>query len=258
MFAERPESKAIAPGGDPTGHPVSSNSCDVTEEHDSKSGPDAGPGETAPTPPNAPPAKPRPGVPPRPAKPVAPRKPKGPQKQPFAGPLVDALQVRFPGDLVEAYTYVGTRHFHIKKDRLVRLMRFLRGNEVEAFDFLCDETATHWPETEEFELVYVLCSLRTRERLIVKTRTKEWEAIESLVAVWPGADWLEREVYDMYGVRFANHPNLKRILLPEDWTGFPLRKDYDMRLQDVDWVRKHLGIESGQRFYVGEAKHDDS
>ena len=73
-------------------------------------------------------------------------------------------------------------------------------------------------------------------------------------AVWTTADWLEREVYDMFGVRYANHPNLKRILLPEDWVGFPLRKDYNIRLQDVEWVRKHLGIDSGQKYYVGEAR----
>ncbi len=75
-----------------------------------------------------------------------------------------------------------------------------------------------------------------------------------MVSVWTTADWLEREVYDMFGVQYANHPNLKRILLPEDWVGFPLRKDYNIRLQDVEWVRKHLGIDSGQKYYVGEAR----
>jgi len=92
---------------------------------------------------------------------------------------------------------------------------------------------------------------------MVKTRIREWDTIESVTSVWPGADWLEREIYDMFGVRFDGHPNLKRILLPEDWVGFPLRKDYDMRLQDVEWVRKHLGIESGQKFYVGKARHEE-
>jgi len=56
----------------------------------------------------------------------------------------------------------------------------------------------------------------------------------------------------------CNHPNLKRILLPEDWVGYPLRKDYNIRLQDVEWVRKHLGIDSGQKYYVGEARHEDT
>jgi NADH-quinone oxidoreductase subunit C len=168
------------------------------------------------------------------------------------------LKSQFPEELLDAYTFLGARHLVIRKGRLGEVMAFMRRNEIEPFDFLSDETATHWPKDEEFELVYVLFSFRSNTRVIVKTRTKEWESIESLVALWPGADWLEREIYDMYGVRFVNHPNLKRILLPEDWVGFPLRKDYNIRLQDVEWVRKHLGIESGQRFYVGEARHDDT
>lgn len=200
----------------------------------------------------------RPAVPKPPAKPAAPRTPKGPRKESYSGPLVDQLNQKFTGELLESYTYLGLRHIVIKKDRLTEIMGFLRRNDVEPFDFLSDATATHWPTEQEFELVYVLYSFQTHERVIVKARTREWETIESLVPVWPGANWLEREVYDMYGVRFVNHPNLKRILLPEDWAGFPLRKDYNIRLQDVEWVRKHLGIESGQRFYVGEAKHDDT
>lgn len=200
----------------------------------------------------------KPAVPKPPAKPPAPKKPKGPQKEPYTGPLVDALKEKFPDQLSDAYTFLGMRHLVIEKGRLTEIMGWLRSNDVEAFDFLSDETATHWPAEEEFELVYVLFSFVTNARVVIKTRTKEWETIESLVAIWPGADWLEREIYDMFGVRFVNHPDLKRILLPEDWNGFPLRKDYNVRLQDVEWVRKHLGIESGQRFYVGEARHDDA
>ena len=117
-------------------------------------------------------------------------------------------------------------------------------------------TAVHWPKDEQFEIVYILYSFEKNEHLRVKARIKEWEPIESVVSIWTTADWLEREVYDMFGVQYANHPNLKRILLPEDWVGFPLRKDYNIRLQDVEWVRKHLGIESGQKYYVGEARHE--
>ena len=103
----------------------------------------------------------------------------------------------------------------------------------------------HWPKEEEFEVVYHLFSFSTKQRLRVKVRIKEWEEIESLTSVWPGADWLEREVYDMFGIRFANHPNLQRILLPDGWAGYPLRKDYDIRLQDVEWVKGTLGYRLG-------------
>ena len=177
--------------------------------------------------------------------------------EPWSAPLVDALREKFPGQVLDSYKFISQRQILIRKDRVTEIMEFLRGNEIEPFDFLSDETATHWPKDEEFELVYNLYSFETNERLRVKARMKEWEQIESLVGVWPGANWLEREIYDMFGIQFANHPNLKRILLPEDWVGFPLRKDYNIRLQDVEWVRKHLGIDSGQKFYVGEARHGE-
>jgi NADH-quinone oxidoreductase subunit C len=72
------------------------------------------------------------------------------------------------------------------------------------------------------------------------------EKVPSVTSVWPTANWLEREIYDMFGVDFEGHPDLKRILLPDEWTGHPLRKDYDILKQDENWVRANLGIESGQ------------
>lgn len=218
--------------------------------------------ETQPQKPQQRPAAPvsegKPAVPkPPPKKPAAPPKPKGPQKEPWGDALIDAIREAFPTEVAEAYSFLGLRHLCVGKDRITDILTFLRKNAQESFDFLSDETATHWPAEEEFELVYVLFSFETHKRLVVKTRIREWEPIDSATVIWSGADWLEREIYDMFGIRFEGHPNLKRILLPEDWTGFPLRKDYDMRLQDVEWVRKHLGIESGQKFYVGKAKHEE-
>jgi NADH-quinone oxidoreductase subunit C len=202
-------------------------------------------------------AAPKPPPPPpgaKPAAPAAPPKPKGPQQEPWSSPLVDAVKEKFGAELVKAYSFIGQNQMEVKKDRIVEIMTFLRDDQK--FNYLADETAVHWPKTEEFEIVYILYSFEKNEYLRVKSRIKEWEPIESVVAVWTTADWLEREVYDMFGVQYANHPNLKRILLPEDWVGFPLRKDYNIRLQDVEWVRKHLGIDSGQKYYVGEARHE--
>jgi NADH-quinone oxidoreductase subunit C len=207
-------------------------------------------------------------VPPKPATPVPPKpaaaagghapppKPKGPAPEPWSHPIVDAVQQRFPTQFVKAYTFLGQSQIEVKKALVVEILQFLRDHELTQFDYLVDETAVHWPRTEEFEIVYILYSIDKGHTLRVKTRIKEWETIESAAGVWTTADWLEREVYDMFGVRYANHPNLKRILLPEDWVGFPLRKDYNLRLQDVEWVRKHLGIDSGQKYYVGEARHE--
>jgi NADH-quinone oxidoreductase subunit C len=177
--------------------------------------------------------------------------------EPWSHPIVDALKERFGGDILKAYSFIGQNQIDVKKTRIAEIMLFLRDNTVMPFNYLADETAVHWPKDEEFELVYILYSFEKNERIRVKARVKEWEEIESVVAVWSTANWLEREVYDMFGVRFANHPDLRRILLPEDWVGFPLRKDYNIRLQDVEWVRKHLGIDSGQKYYVGEARAED-
>jgi NADH-quinone oxidoreductase subunit C len=213
--------------------------------------PQQGPGEPTESQPE------KPAVPKPPPKPPAPPKPKGPQKERWSDALVEAVRRTFPDDVLDAYTFLGQRSLVVAPGKVTRILRFLRQNPVEPFDFLSDETATHWPESEQFELVYMLFSFQTHGRVILRTRIAEWETIESATSVWSGADWLEREIYDMFGIRFEGHPNLKRILLPEDWVGFPLRKDYDMHLQDVEWVRKHLGIDSGQKFYVGKARHED-
>ena len=170
---------------------------------------------------------------------------------------MDALKEKFGEEIVKSYSFIGQNQIVVKKTRLTEIMTFLRDNSLTPFDYLSDETAVHWPKEEEFEIVYNLYSFAKNEYVRVKARLKEWEEIESVAIVWSTADWLEREVYDMFGVRYANHPNLKRILLPEDWVGFPLRKDYDIRLQDVDWVRKHLGIDSGQKYYVAEARAEN-
>ena len=205
-------------------------------------------------------AVPKPPPPPpaaKPAAPAVPPKPKGPQQEPWSSPLVDAIKEKFGGEFIKAYSFLTQNQIEVKKDRIVEIMTFLRDNDIVPFNYLVDETAVHWPKEEQFEIVYIVYSFAKNERVRVKTRIQEYEPIESVASVWTTADWLEREVYDMFGVRYANHPNLKRILLPEDWVGFPLRKDYNIRLQDVEWVRKHLGIDSGQKYYVGEARHEN-
>src|SRR5499427_5410592 len=202
-------------------------------------------------------AVPKPPPPPPGAKPAAPAKPKGPQQEPWTSPLVDAIKEKFGGEFIKSYSFLGQNQLELKKDRIAEIMTFLRDNDLVSFNYLVDETAVHWPKTEEFEIVYILYSFAKNEYLRVKVRIKEYEPIESVVSVWTTADWLEREVYDMFGVQYANHPHLTRILLPEDWVGYPLRKDYNIRLQDVEWVRKHLGIDSGQKYYVGEARHEN-
>ena len=122
-----------------------------------------------------------------------------------------------------------------------------RMREDEQFDYCVDITAVHYPKREQpFDVVYILYSFHDNERVRVKTLITDGERLRSAVSIWPTANWLEREVFDMFGIEFDGHPDLKRILLPDGWKGHPLRKDYPILQQDKDWVQINLGIESGQ------------
>jgi NADH-quinone oxidoreductase subunit C len=115
------------------------------------------------------------------------------------------------------------------------------------FDLLEDYTAVDWPRREKrFDLVAQLYSFTHNTRLRLKSPLGTKEQPDTLVSIWPAANWLEREIYDLFGIVFRGHPNMKRILLPDEWQGHPLRKDYDILQQDTAWVRENLGIESGQ------------
>jgi NADH-quinone oxidoreductase subunit C len=119
--------------------------------------------------------------------------------------------------------------------------------DEEKFDLLEDYTAVDWPRRERrFDLVAQLYSFTHNARLRLKIPLRADELPATLVPIWPGANWLEREIFDLFGIAFHGHPNLKRILLPDEWQGHPLRKDYDILQQDPAWVRENLGIESGQ------------
>ena len=115
------------------------------------------------------------------------------------------------------------------------------------FDYLVDVTAVDYPKrTERFDLVYILYSFARNERMRVKAMIPDGYTPATAVTVHLAANWLEREVFDMFGIQFAGHPNMRRILLPEEWQGYPLRKEYGILQQDDGWVRENLGIESGQ------------
>ena len=117
----------------------------------------------------------------------------------------------------------------------------------EFFDYCVDITAVHYPKREaQFDIVYILYSFHNNERLRIKTQVKDGEHLRSAVGLWPTANWLERELFDMFGIEFDGHPELKRILMPDGWKGHPLRKDYGILQQDQDWVKTNIGIESAQ------------
>jgi NADH-quinone oxidoreductase subunit C len=117
---------------------------------------------------------------------------------------------------------------YIRPDRLIRVCEFLRDEPRLSFKYLSDITAVDlYPNEPRFEVVYHLLSLENAERLRLKVRASgENPLVDSLVPVYPSANAFEREVFDFFGIQFAGHPYLRRILMPEDWEGHPLRKDY--------------------------------
>ena len=149
------------------------------------------------------------------------------------------------GSGLEAQTYLGQNYFTVDRSLIPDFLRLLRDDEQ--FDYCVDITAVHYPKREkQFDVFWILYSFPRNERVRVKTQIAEGESIPSAVAIWPTANWLEREVYDMFGISFDGHPDMKRILLPDGWQGYPLRKDYPILQQDKEWVQINLGIESGQ------------
>jgi NADH-quinone oxidoreductase subunit C len=141
-------------------------------------------------------------------------------------PIARDLDTALPGTIVEANDRLGELTLFTDRARIVEVCRFLK--EQRAFVRLSSVTALDWfPAEPRFEVVYHLHSLERNERLRLKCRVAgENPEIDSVTPVWRGANWYEREVFDMFGIHFRNHPDLKRILMPEDWEGHPLRKDY--------------------------------
>jgi NADH-quinone oxidoreductase subunit C len=203
----------------------------------------------------APPATPTPVTPAKPAaaapaapaaaKPAAaPPKPAAPVPTPWDSPMVAKLKGKY-GSGIEPLTYLGQNYMVVDRSLIPEILQVLRNEEQ--FDYCVDITTVHYPKREkQFDVLWVLYSFPRNERIRVKTQIADGESLPSSVPIWATANWLEREVFDMFGIKFDGHPDLKRILLPDGWKGHPLRKDYGILQQDNEWVQINLGIESGQ------------
>jgi NADH-quinone oxidoreductase subunit C len=148
-------------------------------------------------------------------------------------PAVRAIRERFPETIVQIVRFRDETTIHIRPEDLREVCAYLREHPRVRLDFLTDVTAVDMlklRESPRFDVVVQLYSLRNRTRLRLKAGVEDGQPIPSLVPLWNGANWLERECYDMFGIIFDGHPNLRRILLADDWDeGFPLRKDYPLR-----------------------------
>jgi NADH-quinone oxidoreductase subunit C len=175
---------------------------------------------------------------------AAPPKPAAPVPSPWHSPMVQTLQGKY-GSGIEPLTYLGQNYMVVDRSLIPEILQVLRNEEQ--FDYCVDITAVHYPKREkQFDVVWILYSFPRNERIRVKTQITDGATVPSSVPIWATANWLEREVFDMFGIKFGGHPDMKRILLPDGWKGHPLRKDYGILQQDNEWVQINLGIESGQ------------
>jgi len=200
----------------------------------------AGPAAAAPGKTAAPAAAPGHGPAP-PSGPSDPPPPAGTQVPAF----IEALQTAFPGAVEQLSFWVGDWTVIVSADRLVDIAVHLRDAPGAKFDYLSDVTASDWPpRAKRFDVVYCLFSTTRRQRVRVKVRAGDGDPVPSVTAVWPAANWLEREVWDLFGVNFTGHPDRRRILMPDEWQGHPQRKDYPLEgpgellmESPLDWLK---------------------
>jgi len=141
---------------------------------------------------------------------------------------LDRLREALPEAIVSEHARLGDATVTVAPPRLLEVLGLLHAEPDLDFDMLSDLTAVDYqPRSPRFEVVYHLYSVVQNHRLRVKVQVDEADCeIDSVVSVWPAANWLEREVFDLYGIGFRGHPDLRRILLYEEFEGYPLRKDY--------------------------------
>jgi NADH-quinone oxidoreductase subunit C len=153
-----------------------------------------------------------------------------PAQRDISGLLEGDLARRVPGAVLETLSSCGECYLRIAPARLVELCRFLKEDTSWQFAFLASASCVDWlARTPRFEVVYHLRSLVFNHRLGLKVDVPDDTlSLPSLAGVWRAADWHEREIFDLYGVRFAGHPDLRRIMMPEDWEGHPYRRDYPL------------------------------
>ena len=184
--------------------------------------------------------KPRPAAPPA----AAPKAPPAMAATPWESELTAALRTHFSDEISEFSVYMGQEFLVARPEAVIPILEYLK---LEAdFDYLVDVTAVDYPQRpERFDVVYVLYSFARNQRIRIKTRIPDGYQPATATTVHLTADWLEREVFDMFGIEFAGHPNMRRILMPDEWEGHPLRKDHSILRMDDRWVKENLGIESG-------------
>lgn len=147
----------------------------------------------------------------------------------------ELLKAQFPEAVRGVAEFRGETTVAVDKGQLKAVMRFLKESEALRYDLLVDLAGVDLgSESPRFKVAYLLHSMKFNNRLRIETRVAEGAELETLSDIWKAADWMEREAYDLFGIKFGNHPDLRRILMPEDTAGHPLRKDFPLKGIDFD------------------------
>jgi NADH-quinone oxidoreductase subunit C len=173
--------------------------------------------------------------------------------------IAEHIRDRFPSEVKEIREFRGQVSVIMKKERIRELMRHLHDSPELHLDFLEDLCGVDYLGKKEprFEVVYQLQSLRHRHSIRIRAEVPADDCVmDSVVDIWAGADWHERECFDLFGIVFTGHPDLRRILLPEDWEGHPLRKDYPLKadLGESEWKGFTEVLEISERNRIYETK----
>jgi NADH-quinone oxidoreductase subunit C len=148
---------------------------------------------------------------------------------------VKKLQEKFPASVLEVKTFRDEVNVTVQKKDIFEICKFLYSDPDFQYRMLTDLCGVDFfPESPRFEVVYLLYSMKEQQRLRLKIKVGDSESVSSVESIWKAADWLEREVYDLFGISFDNHPDLRRILLWDGYEGHPLRKDFPVEGPDFD------------------------
>lgn len=175
---------------------------------------------------------------------------------------VARVQEKFPGAIIKIKTFRDNTFLCLKKDKLREVAQYLRDEPELEYKYFSDCTCVDYSKwmherdfPERFEIIYNLFSLKYFSRIFLKVGVNDGETSPSLMPVYEGAEYSEREVWDLFGVVFDGHPALKRFLLPDDWVGFPLRKEVPLGGEDVDFAQGFKGpaVEDISMPHAGES-----
>lgn len=157
-------------------------------------------------------------------------------EDPEQHPAVVALRAKHGAGLIGVGISRGEVWAVVSPENAIEILTFLRDDPGLSFDYLSDVTAVHWPDRDgaEFDVVYQLYSIGKKVRFRVKVPLSQDQETGTVTGIWPTAEWLEREVFDMFGIRFSGHPDQRRILNPEGFDGHPLRKEFPLKGR-VSW-----------------------